>query len=584
LTAPGFFLKAHDATISVYFLWQFDASLRDGAWWPVWGADMVFGYGYPLFLVIAPLAYYLAEGFLSIGMGIVGAIKMVYALAFLASGLAMYLFARTRLGRSGGLVAAIAYVYMPYHLVDIYVRADLGEFTAMAFFPAVLWALDRLLLAQSRSQRRLFLAITALLYGGLLLTHFTMAVIFSPVLLFYILWRMIFPSQSLPAGILRPAPEPYPEHKKGANLLALAGLFNGLRHRLGSRPRLAAFLLGIGALLLGATLAAAFILPVVAELPYLQARDLAGGYFSYSKHFVYFFQFFSPFWGYGYAGEGPHDDMPYQLGVVPVVLGMLSLTALARPGRRQLAQEALFFQVLTLLAMFAMTELSLPLWDLFKPVVAFIQFPWRLLVITAVSLSFLSGVVAAGRRWLAPVLITSIILASYPYTMPQYTDAEVSLKKMIEFQLRTGELLGDTVWVKERPKTSPLVPQYLAEEPLSKVMALSEKAKAVTIRYGGSSVEAQVESPAGTKVLFYTRYFPGWRGYVDGREVAIGPSGDQGLIALEVPPGQHRVSIRYQDTLVRQVGKIVSGIALLGTLLLGVSVYRQPRGRQNDRR
>lgn len=571
LTAPGFFLKAHDATISVYFLWQFDASLRDGAWWPVWGADMVFGYGYPLFLVIAPLSYYLAEGFLALGTGMVGAIKTVYALAFLAGGLAMYLFARNKLGRSGGLVAAVAYVYMPYHLVDIYVRADLGEFTAMAFFPAILWALDRLLLAQQRPQRRLFLAVTALLYGGLILTHFTMAVIFSPVLVFFLLWQTACSFQ-------RPTPGPVTNHSPSQERRfgrpIIAGIAGNLRRRLASCPWLPGIPLGIGAMALGVALGAAFILPVLVELPCLQARDLAGGYFSYSKHFVYFFQFFSPFWGYGYAGEGPHDDMPYQLGVVPVVLGILSLATLATPSKRRLAPQALFFQVVTILAMFAMTELSRPLWDLFKPVVAFIQFPWRLLVITSLSLAFLCGVVAAGRKWLAPILVTIVILASYPYTMPQYTDAEVSLKKMIEFQLRTGELLGDTIWVKERPKTSPLVPQYLAEEPLDKAVALSENARAVTTRYGGSSVEAQVESPTGTKVLFYTRYFPGWRGYVDGHEVTIGPTGDQGLIALEVPPGQHKVIIRYQDTPARQMGKAISGIALLGILLLGVSAYR----------
>ncbi|MDP3045867.1 MAG: hypothetical protein Q8O07_00100, partial [Chloroflexota bacterium] len=202
LTAPGFFLNAHDATIGVYFLWQFDAGIRDGAWWPVWGAHMVYGYGYPLFMIIAPLAYYVAEGFLLLGLGMVGAIKGVYALAFLASGVTMYLFARRRLGRYGGLAAAVAYVYIPYHIVDIYVRADLPEFMAMAFFPALLWAVDSLMSAANRRQRTTGIAATALLYAGLVLTHFTMGVIFSPVVVAYALWRGIFPDDQ-PRGVLR---------------------------------------------------------------------------------------------------------------------------------------------------------------------------------------------------------------------------------------------------------------------------------------------------------------------------------------------------------------------------------------------
>ena len=75
----------------------------------------------------------------------------------------------------------------------------------------------------------------------------------------------------------------------------------------------------------GLALAGVFVVPVLAELRYLDAGGLAGGYFSYSRHFVYLFQFFSPFWGYGYAGEGPGDQMPYQLGAVPVVLALLAL-------------------------------------------------------------------------------------------------------------------------------------------------------------------------------------------------------------------------------------------------------------------
>ena len=67
------------------------------------------------------------------------------------------------------------------------------------------------------------------------------------------------------------------------------------------------------------------MLPALAELRYVKTSDLAGGYFSYAKHFVYLFQFVSPLWDYGYAGEGPVDQMPYQLGAVPVVLALLAL-------------------------------------------------------------------------------------------------------------------------------------------------------------------------------------------------------------------------------------------------------------------
>ncbi len=547
LTAPGFFLNAHDSTIGAYFLWQFDAGLRDGAWWPVWGADMVFGYGYPLFLVIAPLAYYVAEVFVVLGLGIVGALKAVYLLAFLGSALAMYFFARRWLGRCGALVAAVAYVYIPYHLVDIYVRGDLAEFAAMTLFPAVLWAVDR---AMQPGAPWRAAALTALTYGALILTHFTMAVIFSPVAAAYALWQCAAQSDGQWRALIR---------------------------------RLAAPACGM---LLGLALAAAFVFPALTDLRYLDSQNLAGGYFSYARHFVYLFQFFSPFWGYGYAGEGPVDQMPYQLGVIPVVLAIAAVAALAAARRRSPSAPAIpgmesappivgtgaFFALVTIFFALIMMSLSQPLWDLLRPVMAFIQFPWRLLVITGLSLAFLSGVAAAAWPRLTPALLLLLLLASYAYTQPQYTPAEVSLKNMVDFQLRTGELLGDTVWVKERPKTSPLVAQYLAGQPVVRAVALSSDAVVQTARSAGASVEASVASPAGADVLFYVRYFPGWQGTVDGVPVAIEPWGDQGLIRLRAPAGDHTLTLRYGDTPARTAGKAVSGLSVLAVvgLLMGV--------------
>ena len=51
----------------------------------------------------------------------------------------MYGFVRSWLGRNAGLVAAVAYMAIPYHLVDVYVRAALAESVALVFLPLALW-------------------------------------------------------------------------------------------------------------------------------------------------------------------------------------------------------------------------------------------------------------------------------------------------------------------------------------------------------------------------------------------------------------------------------------------------------------
>ena len=120
-----------------------------------------------------------------------------------------------------------------------------------------------------------------------------------------------------------------------------------------------------------------------------------------------------------------------------------------------------------------------------------------------------------------------------------------------------------TIWTKEQPQDSPLVPQYLAGEPLVKAHPLTEGARVEMVRHGGASEEIKVTSSQEAEVEFYTYYFPGWRAYVDERETSIYPTEPYGLIALRVPAGEHRVRLCFEDTPVRKAGALISLLALL---------------------
>ena len=113
LFQPGFFWGAHDARHSVYFLHEFDRSIRDGVLYPRWSPDITFGYGYPLFNIYSPLAFYLGEALHLLGLDLVSAIKMVFALGFVLSGVAMYLFVRRLMGSRAGLVAGLCTSMFP---------------------------------------------------------------------------------------------------------------------------------------------------------------------------------------------------------------------------------------------------------------------------------------------------------------------------------------------------------------------------------------------------------------------------------------------------------------------------------------
>ena len=138
LAAPGYFFDAHDAHHSVFFLVEFDQAIQDGVLWPVWGPDHALGFGYPTWLLYAPAAYFVAEGFHLLGLGFTAAVKATWALAFLFGALGAYRLARRWWGSAAGLVTALAFTYAPYHLGQIYVRAALAEFVALAWLPWVI--------------------------------------------------------------------------------------------------------------------------------------------------------------------------------------------------------------------------------------------------------------------------------------------------------------------------------------------------------------------------------------------------------------------------------------------------------------
>ena len=581
LAGPNYFFDAHDAPHTVFFLTEFDAALRDGVWYPAWATDQAYGYGYPTFTLYSPLAYYGAEAIHLLGATKVAAVKWTWALVTLASGLAMYAYGRRVLGRNAGLLAAVAYVYMPYHLVDIYVRAALAEYSAFIWMPLALLAFH--LLAERVTARRVALA--GLAYGALWLSHSLTALPFTPLLAAYALFRLIAEQRRARLG--------------SGWVVARRQEWRALAGRVAAMA--AAGLLGLG-------IAAASILPSSLEQGYLQPWQWTNASYNYSLHFVYPFQLFSSFWGYDPALPGPGDGMSLQLGAVPLLLALgVTVSAFRRSaGSRALI---LFFAIAALTLVLLMLPASAPAWELL-PLAALVQFPWRLLALTAVILSILAGMAvgeeeAAGDKQpahsearageeaeTAPggqghsaglgvcgLCLLFVVLGSFGYTLPEYTAVPAIAEGpllTIEFEIKHPDMVGVTAWSRELPPGSPLVDQYRAGGPLVTAEALAPDARVEMIRAGGASDELWVRSEAGTPLRFYTYFYPGWRVSIDGQRLpdsALRAETPYALLTVDVPPGEHRVLLRWGDTTVRAMGKGLTLACL--ALALGLVFWRK---------
>ena len=354
----------------------------------------------------------------------------------------------------------------------------------------------------------------------------------------------------------------------------------------------------------------AFALSVaILERSYIAQAQWTQGSFNYLKHFTYLNQLISPFLGYGYAGEGPADGMSLQLGLIAVALTVMGLIWRPRRGRGHWA----FFVTASAVLIILMLPISAPAWQAL-PLVSLVQFPWRLLILTAVTLSITAGAVVEGVTsgrisanlgpWLrssggagqqpdpnyiarrAPrgndvswsaligVLCLVAVFASQSYAVPQYTAPDPrseTEKAIIDFEtFYPPDRVGMTAWVQQQPKTSPLAAEYLADQPLSRVRLLSGNGEAETRRSGGASIDAAVRSTSGAAVQFNVYYFPGWEARVDSQLVPVRPEGASALLTLDVPAGEHQLTVRFTDTPLGQLGLIISVVALVVTMGLCV--------------
>ncbi|MDH7486250.1 MAG: hypothetical protein QHJ81_08215 [Anaerolineae bacterium] len=576
--APGYFWGAHDARHDVYFLFEYDRSVQDGIWFPRWSPDFTFGYGYPFFIIYGPLASFVGEllhHFL--GLGWTAAVEVVFALSIIASALAMYGFVRSWLGRAAGLVAAVAYVYVPYHLVNLYVRAALAESVAMVFLPLVLWG------ARSAVRRPRLSSVVglALAYAGLMVTNNLVTLIFTPVMAAYLLLLALAELND---------DQPLRELSRQSILPLLANM---------TRIALPVVL----ALLLGFGLSAAFALPALSEARFVNQEQWYGGYYDPFAHFVYPHQLFSPAWGFGISQPGPDDiaegALSYQLGIVPVALAVVSLLVAARTRRAAVRRELVFFQALAVALILLTLPISAWAWR-HLPLIGYAQFPWRYLMLVTIPLSVLAGSVAhsipqsaiRNPQSLLPALVLAalLILGSSPYLRvevrePTPEQGPVSYAALMRFQRTSDEMTGVTAWVdpERRPHWSAMAENYVQGRPVTTKVDYSKVPQNETLAVHSlelGSAHEKVWFHAGDdrqRILFNRFWFPGWRAWLldgeNGRPVRELPvereEGPLARIVVPLPQGEGYLLLRFEDTPVRRLGKAITGVSLL---LLGVMV------------
>jgi hypothetical protein len=582
------------------------AGLRAGAFPVRWMPDAAYGLGYPFFNFYASLPYYIAAAFRLAGWGPIAALQATQVIGFGLAAWAMSLLGRRALSHPAATaLAAIAYTCAPFHLVNVYVRGDsLSEFYAFVFYPLIFWALLRL----KDKPDTVNLAWLGLSYGGLVLTHNLSAVMFSPFVglyALYLLWtrrrtrspkprrrwqRVKNPAASgrassgeRLASLEKALSESADLQTSGSHSLPSQAVgFPGLFHMDGRT----ALLMG-GGIALGLALSATLWLSAVLDLQHvwMGSKDIqTAGFFHYARHLRgrNLIQLSLPF-----VYELNTRFTPFSMGLVQATLILIGIGILLWVQLKKERRAMSWFWLIGLaLSTWLITPLSRPAWE-HLPILPIVQFPWRFLSVQAFfgALIVSTAIDALPHRWWIAAAVTVVLVsASVGALRPEYLaidDGDVTPDHLALFESFTTNI-GTTI-------RGEYLPTAVEPRPYASAHTLQRQGPALPTAVEGKLDEARlVARDARSQVwqvdiasddahlLFYTLYFAGWEGRLDGAPLAIEAMPGSGLIAARLPHGPHTVKLYLARTPMRWVADILSLCAGCTALILLVRRIRWP--------
>ncbi|MCA9372202.1 hypothetical protein KC726_04890 [Candidatus Woesebacteria bacterium] len=509
----------HDETQAARIV-EFSYDLQHGMIPPRIALHMSYGLGYPLFNYYAPFAYWVTSGLHMVGFDVVSALQLSFGLALLTGGLAMYLFLRHNLRSLASLVGSIAYVSSPFVAVDIFVRANLAELWFFALLPLAFFMLER------NDKKRALM--TAIVLSCLFTVHNVFSLVSVGIIAVYI----------------------FLIKKSRVNVLAFFG---------------------------GLLLSSYFLIPAVVELPLVHAAAIATKT-HYQDHFLCFAQLWSSPWGF--AGSAPGctaDGMSFMLGKVQILFGvggvLLALMSIVFKKTKKwfsfIRFETknnhektliLFMAVITIVSLFLTLPVSQIVWQMFEPVLALFQFPWRFLLISVFGLSFFVAYGIDKLRWENLHIVVGLCALLGMLLLNG---------KFFQGQTRSKETFHNTYVSQEYivQKAAYKVQEYLPTTADYDAWKTIEQTEDVTKPKGIGNFNALIDVKGGTDWVAPIHYAPYWHITVNNKEIVPKKFDTLGRPLLRFEHGT-TVTITYRQTTVEILSNILTLMSFIALAVM----------------
>lgn len=180
LFKPGFF-QSDDGEWMIIRFSAFYQALSDGQFPIRFLSRLNHEYGYPVANFLYPGFMYIGVPIKLLGFGFVDTIKVILGTSMIASAIFVYLWLSKLFPSLQASIGVLVYLYSPYHLYDLTRRGSVGEILALAAAPFIFWQIER----KSVFWSSIGIAL-------LILSHNTLALLFLPIVILYMVLRRGF--------------------------------------------------------------------------------------------------------------------------------------------------------------------------------------------------------------------------------------------------------------------------------------------------------------------------------------------------------------------------------------------------------
>ena len=513
----GFF-PTHDGEWAVVRLGDMYREIKDLQFPARFSGYLNFEYGYPLFNFAYPMPYYLGVIFVFLKLGFVNSVKFLFLLSTVLSFFSMFLLSESLWkNKWAGIISGIFYIYVPYRIIDLYVRGSIGESLSFVLFPLILLGIKNI---HDSKKPALAILLTGILYGLLITTHNIMAVLFGLLILF----------------------------------IAIVFLFK----------KEFKFLLNLFlSIIYSLCFSAFFWMPAIFEknLILLSKIPIADR----SLYFVNPAQIIIERWGYAPPTEV--NGFGYQIGIAQIAIFILVIAAAIFRYKTKDSKITLLLALAVFAFSFLLFRQSGFLW-LHTPLLSEINYPWTILAILMFLISLMAGYLTKlGKHF----LIVSIVLCLVgvwlilPHAKPQY-----SVNRGDEFYITNQATTTSS---------NELMPLWVKKLPVQKAENKIDVASGTIENLSSNSkrISFSANLPSVQKVKINTIYYPGWEVFVDGKLTKIDYHNENGIMTVDVSRGTHQILAKFTETPIRLLSDIISLASIISLVLYLVFVGKFKR-------